>query len=368
MTYRPKIKDMHWPVRIGVDRIRIGGDVHGLNVGIVDLDGWCWALLALLDGTRTVDQVIADLVHRFPGRSADDVRADIGDLALAGYVEDANEATSDELSERERDRYGSSMAYWQWVDLTPNRPRGQVQVLLRQARVVVVGVGGVGCAAALALAQSGVGHVHCVDSDVVELSNLNRQVLFTELDVGRPKVSVAVARLRAHNSDIEVTGERLIIDGPAALEALAVGFDVVLLAADQPQQIRSWTNQACLATGTPWVHGGYHGPEAGIGLYRPGTGPCYECGHAEERAHQALRPARTPWPPAIGVGAPHAVNAVSAGITGLLAAHAVMSLITGAPALRVNCQYRYNLATLLEAAVLGPEAPSPRCPFCGPQV
>jgi molybdopterin-synthase adenylyltransferase len=367
VTYLPRIKFEHQPVRMGEDRIRIGGGVCGINADIVDPDGSVWALLDLLDGSRTVDQVAADLVHHFPNKSVEGVRTDVDDLVRAGYVEDADEATPDELSGRERERHGSSRAYWRWVDLTPDRPSWHVQMLLRQVRVVVVGMGGVGCSAALALVQSGVGRVHCVDPDVVALSNLNRQVLFTEADVGRPKVSAAVALLRAHNSDIEITGERRTIDGIAVLRALAVDFDVVLLAADQPQQIRSWTNQACLATGTAWVHGGYHGPEAGVGLYRAGTGPCYDCGCAEERARQALLPKRTAWSPAVGAVAPNAAIAVSAGITGLLAAHAAMCLITGAPALRVNCQYRYNLATLQETAVLGPETPSPQCPSCSPR-
>jgi molybdopterin-synthase adenylyltransferase len=368
VMYRPRIKIEHQPVRIGESRIRIGGDVRGINADILDPDGSVWALLDLLDGSRTVDQVVADLVHRFPNRSADDVRADIGDLVRAGYVEDADESVPDGLSERERERYGPGRAYWQWVDLTPRRSSWEVQVLLRQARVVVVGIGGVGCTAALTLTQSGVGHVHCVEPDVVELSNLNRQILFTEVDVGRPKVEVAVERLRAHNSNIEITGEQLAIDGPSALQALAVNFDVVLLAADQPQQIRSWTNQVCLATGTAWVHGGYHGPEVGIGLYCPGAGPYYDCGHAEDQARQTLLPTRTTWSPAVGMVAPHAVNAVTAGVTGQLVAHAAMSLITGAPAVQTNCQFRFNLVTLQDIAVLGPRAPSPRCPSCGPQV
>jgi molybdopterin/thiamine biosynthesis adenylyltransferase len=366
MIRRPRIPLEHQPVHLGGGRIQIGGSVPGLNAEILDPDGWVWALLELLDGSRTVDQVITDLVHRFPSRSAEDVLADIDDLVRTGYVEDADESVPDELSQRERERYGPGVAYWRWVDLTPGRPIWEVQMLLRRARVVVVGTGGAGCAAALALAQSGVGQLHLVDPDVVALSNLNRQILFTEADVGRAKVGVAVERLCAYNSDIRVTGERRTIDGPSALRALAVGADVLLLTADEPCQIRSWTNQACLATDTPWVHGGYHGPEVGIGLYRPGTGPCYDCGLADEQARQVLRAARTPWSPGIGAVAPHAVTAVTAGITGQLTAHATMSLITGAPALPTNRQHRFNLATL-ESLVLGPEEPSPHCPACSPR-
>jgi molybdopterin/thiamine biosynthesis adenylyltransferase len=366
MTYRPKIKFEHRPVRIGTSRIRIGGTVGGLSAEIPDPDGSVWALLGLLDGSRTVGQVAVALVQQFAGMSAGDVLDAIDDLTQAGYVEDAAERAPLELSDREQQRYQANRVYWRWVDRTPRHSSWAVQLMLRQARVVVVGIGGVGGAAALELVLDGVGHVHCIDPDTVAWSNLNRQVLFTEADVGRPKVEAAVARLQAHNSEVTVTGERRTIDGPSALQSLAASFDVILLAADQPPEIRSWTNQACLATGTAWVHGGYHGPEVGIGLYRPGTGPCYDCGLTEERTRSAQPSRQTVWPPAIGVAQPHAVIAATACITGHLAAYATVSLLTGAPQLATNHQFRWNLATLQDVAVLGPDVPSPHCPSCGP--
>lgn len=365
--WRPRIKGEHLPVRYGRDRVRIGGIVAGIAADIVDPDGWVWALLESLDGSRTVDQVISDLVHRFPSRSAGDVQAAIDDLVRAGYLDDAGEPGPAGLTVAEQLRYGRSRALFRWMDRVPRQTSWDVQLLLKQARVVVVGVGGAGGAAALALTMSGVGQVHCVDPDVVELSNLNRQILFTEGDVGRPKIDAAVERLRAHNRDVEITGEQLTIAGPASLRLLVSAFDVLVLAADDPQEIRSWANQACHATDTAWVHSGYHGPQVNIGLYRPGAGPCYDCAHAAERHRRATLPPRTVWG---GAGAgevalPHAANAVSAAVAGYLAAHAAMSLITGVPALRTNCQFGLNLVTLQDSFALGPDAPWPGCPTCG---
>jgi molybdopterin/thiamine biosynthesis adenylyltransferase len=362
--YRPRIKYGHRPVRLGDGWVRIGGIVPGVAADLPDPEGWVWALLELLGGTRTVDQVVADLVHRFPSRPADEIRSGIVELTQAGYVEDAAAPIPPGLSERERERYGRGQLLSRWMDRIPRRSGWDTQLLLRQARVTVVGIGGVGSAAALALVSSGVGWVHCVDPDVVEWSNLNRQILFVERDVGRLKVDAALERLRASNSDVTVTGEARRIEDPAGLAALAVECDVLLLAADQPAEIRSWANQACLGTGTAWVHGGYHGPLASMGLYRPGTGPCYECGYAAERAHHAGRLERTV-SSAGPVSPAHAANAVTAGITGLLAAHAVMSLITQAPPVGANRQYGVNLVTLRDIYVLGPTAPVPDCPACG---
>ncbi len=362
---RPRIKPEHLPVRHGDDRVRIGGVVRGIAADIADPDGWVWALLAALDGSRTTDQVVADLVRLHPARSAADVRTAVGDLVRAGYVEDAGEPPVAGLTAAQRERYRRSRALFRWMDRTPRRTSWDTQLLLRGARVVVIGIGGVGCTAAQTLVVSGVGDVHCVEPDVVELSNLNRQILFTEHDLGRAKVDAAVERLSAYDSGVRVTGERLTVDGPAVLRTLATGFDVVLLAADQPPEIRSWANRACLATGTAWVHGGYHGPQVSCGVYRPGTGPCYDCARVAERERRAGLPPLTPSAAAARIDRPHAANAVSAGVAGQLAAHLTLSLITGVPAVRTNCQFGFNLVTLQDSFALGPESPRRDCPACG---
>ncbi|GAB3441850.1 ThiF family adenylyltransferase [Actinophytocola sediminis] len=350
-------------MRYDTGRIRIGGVVHGIATDVHDPDGWIWALLGILDGSRTTDQAIAELITVFPARSADEVRSAIDDLVQAGYVEDAGAPPPAELSAAEQERYGRGLALLAWMDRTPLGTSRDAQSRLRRARVVVLGLGGVGGAGALALTISGVGHVHCVDGDVVELSNLNRQLLFTEQDVGRSKVAAATDRLRTYNSAVTVTGEQRTVDGPDAVRELVAGSDVLLLAADQPRQVRDWVNRVCLATGTSWVCAGYHGPQVGVGLYRPG-GPCYECARTAVRNRRLGRPPRPLWAGA-GSTRVQAANAVSANVTGLLAAHAVMSLITGVPALRTNCQFGFNLVTLQDSVAVGPPAAVPDCPACG---
>ncbi|WP_216214673.1 ThiF family adenylyltransferase [Amycolatopsis aidingensis] len=361
---RPRIKAEHCPARFGDGWLRIGGKVFGIAADLRDPDGAVWALLELLDGTRTVDQVIADLVHRFPGRAAGEIRADIEQLSELGYVEDADEPACTALSSRQRERYERGRLLNRWVDRTPRGSSWDFQIRLSRARVVVVGLGGVGCTAALALAQSGVGRLHCVDHDVVELSNLNRQVLYGERDLGQPKAEVAVAKLRAVNSDIEVTGEPTRIEHPAALRSLAAACDVLVMSADQPAELWSWANRACARTRTAWVHGAYRGPQADMGLYRPGAGPCYECARAADQDRAALRPPVAEWR-AVPMGPRvHAANAVTAGMVGNLVAHAVLSLLTGSPRLRVNCQYGFNLVTLDHNFVTVLDRSHPECRTC----
>jgi molybdopterin/thiamine biosynthesis adenylyltransferase len=361
---RPRIKLAHRPMRDGAGRILLGGTVYGIAAEVIDPAGRVWALLELLDGSRTVDQVAADLVHRVPDATEDETLVALRRLENAGYLEDAAAAIPAELTDRDRERHSRGRALFDWMDLTPRATAWDAQRRLKRARVIVIGLGGVGCAAAFALAASGVGQLHCVEPDVVELSNLNRQLLYTDADIGRPKIDVAVDRLRAHNGDIVVTGERTEVTGPGKLRQLVSGFDVLVLGADQPGRIRSWASQTCHALGTPWVHGGYHGPLVSIGVYRPGTGPCYDCALTTELDRVAATPLQRIWSPVAGIETVHAVNAVSAAIAGNLVAHATISLLTGVPRLRVNRQYAINLVTLDQGFTAGPEERHPRCPTC----
>jgi hypothetical protein len=210
--------------------------------------------------------------------------------------------------------------------------------------VVLVGLGGTGSAAALALAASGVGRLHCIDADTVELSNLNRQFLYTEDDLGKPKADAALARLRRLNSDIEISAERLRLASMDDCAAAVAGCDLLALCADEPDDLRIWVNRACLAAGVPWVDGGYHGPLVTVGAYAPGTGPCWECLRAGELARLDL-PAADPDDLARGLPrAPgHPATAVSAGLSGQLAAHLAMALLTRSSQITPGAVYGLNL-------------------------
>ncbi|MFD9963958.1 ThiF family adenylyltransferase [Amycolatopsis sp. NPDC058986] len=362
--WRPRIKPEHRPYRVAEEIVRIGGNIFGIASDIRDPDGAVWALLELLDGSFTVDQIAAAIARRFASWDENEVRADIQQLVNHGYVEDADDPHPHGLTQRERERYSRSRALFRWMDRTTRLSTWDAQLRLRQARVLIVGMGGVGSTAALTLASSGIGHLHCIDADTVEMSNLNRQILYTENDLGRPKVTVALERLRQHNSDIIITGDTTPVDSPDTLRAMRAGFDVLLLSADQPADIRTWANQGCHMTSTAWAYGAYHGPQVTLGLFRPNAGPCYDCLRVAHSENETQRHEPS-WGLADHSARPHPANAVSAGLTGNLVAHSVMSLITGTPALPTNCIYGYNLVTLNHSFAIKLEIPHPDCPTCG---
>ncbi|MYW15238.1 ThiF family adenylyltransferase, partial [Streptomyces sp. SID2955] len=222
---RPRIKPEHRAYRTVDGHVRIGSVVHGIGSEVRDPDGWVWTLVEAMDGTRDAEGVVAEVVRRHPDPelSAADVVQAMTDLTAAGFVEDAGAAPPAELSARERERYSRGMTLLRWMDLRPRESAWEPQLRLRRARVLLIGVGGTGGAAARDLVASGVGRLHCVEPDVVELSNLNRQTLFGEHDLGTPKIDAALRALRALNSDTTVTGERREVRGPADLHDLLTG-------------------------------------------------------------------------------------------------------------------------------------------------
>ncbi|MGW8746426.1 ThiF family adenylyltransferase [Streptomyces sp. NPDC055794] len=371
---RPRIKPEHRAYRTVDGHVRIGSVVHGIGAEVRDPDGWVWTLVEAMDGTRAPAGVVAEVARRHPGLRLPepDIAQAMADLTGAGYVEDAGAEPPAELSERERERYGRSMTLMRWMDLTPRPSAWEPQVLLRRARVLLVGVGGTGGAAARDLVASGVGRLHCVEPDVVELSNLNRQTLFREHDLGRPKIDAVLASLRALNPDTTVTGERREVRGPGDLAdlltggpATGAGYDALLLAADRPPAIRRWANRVCLASGTPWAEAGYRGPLVGVGVFTPGRGACWECLRDAEIERRDLRLApgqdedvaspRMPWNPA---------NAVTAGLSGGLLAHAALMLLCGVPRIEPGCRFGLNLMLPGEPVEQRAER-RPDCPACG---
>lgn len=146
---------------------------------------------------------------------------------------------------------------------------------LREAHVVVAGVGGLGCTSAMYLAYAGIGHITIVDSDRVELSNLNRQVLHWDRDVGQRKTASAAAKLGQMNPTVRVTAvcERITADSAGRI---ICGADVVVDGMDN-FEARFALNAACVAEEVPFVHAGVHGFLGEVTTIIPGKTPCLAC-------------------------------------------------------------------------------------------
>lgn len=151
------------------------------------------------------------------------------------------------------------------------------QQTLLDSHVLIVGAGGLGSAAALYLAAAGVGRISIADRDVVELSNLQRQILHGEADIGRSKVASAADRLAAMNSEIQVDCLSGTLEGDGLKQAVSEA-DLVLDGSDN-FPTRFAVNAACVALRKPLVSGAAIRGEGQLSVFTPGRGnsPCYRC-------------------------------------------------------------------------------------------
>ena len=151
------------------------------------------------------------------------------------------------------------------------------QKKLAEGRVCIIGIGALGSSIANNLARAGVGYLRLIDRDIVELTNLQRQVLFTEADARDqiPKAEAAKDHLLQINSEIEYDA-RIVDVNPYNVEKLIADVDVVVDGTDN-LEIRYLLNEACDKHGVRWVYGGVVGSGGMVMNILPGEGPCLEC-------------------------------------------------------------------------------------------
>lgn len=156
---------------------------------------------------------------------------------------------------------------------------GAGQQRLKAARVLIVGAGGLGAPAALYLTAAGVGHIGLVDPDVVDLSNLQRQVLYREGDIGQPKAMTAPEHLAALNRHVHLEPLPVALDDHNAHE-LVRDFDLVLDGVDD-FATRFAVNRACVDEGKVLVSGAIGRWSGQVGVFaaglKRGASPCYQC-------------------------------------------------------------------------------------------
>lgn len=150
------------------------------------------------------------------------------------------------------------------------------QERLLNSKVLVIGLGGLGCAATPYLASGGVGQLTLVDGDDIDLSNLQRQILFSDADIGSNKATVAARQLRALNPTIEIDAIPQFADAPL-LGTLLSSHDLVLDCTDN-LAVRQLINQACVLAKKPLVSGAAIRFEGQLCCFtNQGDGPCYQC-------------------------------------------------------------------------------------------
>lgn len=336
-----------------------GGDLYllrpsaGADVQIENPDADGRRLLAALDGSLER----GELEERFGKDEVGDLLAQLEEL---GLVEDA--ADDDLIPAAVSERFDRQIRYF--ADITAGPTPSQCQARLESARIVVLGVGGLGGWSALSLACCGVGEMLLVDGDRVEESNLNRQVLYSEADIGRLKVDAAAERLGGFNSRmrLETLPER--VDGEESVAEVIENYDLVIDAADWPaHEIEQWVNGACFAARIPYITMSHFPPIARVGpLYVPGVTGCFACQVAAYRRNYpmfdvAIEQRRAKPSPAATLGP-------ACGLIGGQVGLDIMHHLTGlAEPSTQGVGHIYDLRTM--DVEREPVVPEPDCPVCG---
>jgi sulfur-carrier protein adenylyltransferase/sulfurtransferase len=225
------------------------------------------------------------------------------------------------------------------------------QLRLLDSRILLIGAGGLGSPASLYLAAAGVGRLGIVDDDVVDTTNLQRQVLHSTSRVGEPKVESARRSLTELNPDVQVVGfpERLTSENVDRI--LGEGWDVIVDGADN-FPTRYLLNDASVWHGIPVVHGSIFRFEGQVTVFRPREGPCYRCLFPE------------PPPPELAPScAEGGVLGVLPGVIGSLQASEALKLCltAGDPLVGRLLLFDALSATFTEVALRR----DPACPVCG---
>jgi molybdopterin/thiamine biosynthesis adenylyltransferase/rhodanese-related sulfurtransferase/molybdopterin converting factor small subunit len=249
------------------------------------------------------------------------------------------------LSEAERRRYSRHL-------LIPEVGEAGQAKLLR-SKVLCIGAGGLGSPAAIYLAAAGVGTIGIVDDDVVDESNLQRQILHTTERLGMPKTESAKIAINDLNPGVKVVEHRTRLTSENVVDIFK-DYDVIVDGSDN-FPTRYLVNDACVKLGKPCVHGSIYRFEGQLTVFWPGKGPCYRC----------LYPA--PPPPELAPSCAEAgVLGVLPGVVGVLEAIEAMKIIVGFGEPLVGRLLHYDaLTTKFRELKLRAD---PQCAYCAPGV
>ena len=228
----------------------------------------------------------------------------------------------------------------------------QGQKRLKAAKVLCIGTGGLGSPLSLYLAAAGVGTLGLADFDVVDISNLQRQIIHFTSDVGRSKIESAQEKLEALNPDLTIIRHEQTIDSSNAL-ALFADYDVIVDGTDN-FPTRYLVNDACVLLGKPNVYGSIFRFDGQATVFFPPEGPCYRCLYPEP-----------PPPDLVPNCAEGGVLGILPGLIGVVQATETVKLIlrAGRPLIGRLLLYDALEMSFREMKV----RKNPRCPICGPE-
>lgn len=254
------------------------GEVGRNGIEVEDETGSIRALILQMDGQKTVEEIHSALCKDYPELSVAEVSEAVKDLEELGFVYDTAEDRK-WLTKDQQLRFKGNLNLFADYAI-PGQSPAELQARLLNANVTILGMGAFGSSLLFNLAGLGVRKVRIVDFDTVELSNLNRQMLFHEGDLGRPKIEVAKEFIGRFYSDMQLEAIPLEIRTEQDVERVIEGSDLVVVAADQPFVVLPrLINKSCVKLGIPFISGGINLDRCVHSFVIPGQTGCLDCMH-----------------------------------------------------------------------------------------
>ena len=171
------------------------------------------------------------------------------------------------LSEAEKQRYARQLIIKNWGE--------KAQLKLKQSTIAIIGIGGLGSPVSLYATAAGIGKIKIIDEDVVDLTNLNRQIIHFTPDISTKKVESAQAKLTALNPEVKIEPLSITLTKDN-IQKIIKGCNIVLDCLDN-FQTRYLLNETCIKLGIPYVHAAVYAFEGRVLTIIPGKGPCLQC-------------------------------------------------------------------------------------------
>jgi molybdopterin/thiamine biosynthesis adenylyltransferase len=281
LRIKPTVHVMRTSDRIYVRNSCIGTEIE-------DDTGLIGDVIEQLDGTRSVDNIIKDLTETRSAVVAHQVPDIVRTLDEAMLLEDPSLQPPASLDKYEIERWSRNFdflgAYCQ-----SHESKYHVQLMVRDARIALLGLGGLGSHLLYDLVAFGFCNIRGVDFDKVELANLNRQILYCDADIGRAKTDAAARRIREFNPRVRIEVINTKLNSMEDVAAAIDGADAVICVADKPTYLMGgWLNEACVRAGVPFINGGVDNQCAVYYTVIPGATGCTECWKRRVQSTDAL--------------------------------------------------------------------------------
>lgn len=248
----------------------------GSAMQIEDPTGFLASICQKLDGKKHINVIEEELVLERPNEAkylTDALQA----LDEAKLIENGQLRPTAKLNEYDLQRWSRNIEFFgAFASYQANKFEGQAR--LKNIKVTLLGLGGLGSHILYDLAALGVQNIKAVDFDRIELSNLNRQILYSKADIGKLKTKAADKRIKEFlpEGNFEFINKKM--ESLQDVENVVTGSDIVICVADRPRKnMQAWLNQSCIDEGVPYINGGLDTKRAIFFSVLPGISGCAEC-------------------------------------------------------------------------------------------